>query len=67
MDERLAMSNDRKIIPLGDYTNRPTDEARPTKEVAEQRRIIRDLSARYRKLRKSKHVCPPPPNGGDAA
>jgi hypothetical protein len=42
MDERLAMSNDRKIIPLGDYKDRPVDEVRPTKDVAEQQRIIRD-------------------------
>jgi len=65
------MSDNRKIILLGDCTDRPTDEARPTKEVAEQQRAIRDLSARYRKLRKSKRVrqppLPPPPNGGDAA
>jgi hypothetical protein len=61
------MSNDRKIIPLGGYTDRPTDEARLTKEVVEQQRIIRDLAARYRKLCKGKRMRQPPPKGGDAA
>jgi hypothetical protein len=59
------MSNDRKIIPLGNYKDRPADEVRPTKDVAEQQRIIRDLAARYRRLRKGQRQ--PPPNGGDAA
>jgi hypothetical protein len=61
------MSDDCKIIPLGNHTGRPTEEVRPTKEVAEQQRAIRNLSARYRKLRKSKRVRQPPPNGEDTA
>jgi hypothetical protein len=40
-------------------------KAGPTEEVAEQQRIIRELSARYRRL--CKGVPQSPPNGGDAA
>lgn len=61
------MIDDSKIIPFGNYTNRPIGKVRPTKEVAEQQRAIRDLSARYRKLRKGARQPPIPKPGGDAA
>ena len=59
------MTADPKIIPLGNYKGRPIGEVHPIEEVAEQQRIIRELSARYRRLRKG--VSQSPPNGKGAA